>query len=154
MNAKPRLFLLSILFVAALGLIAQYLNQPSPRPVATNTQREPARNAERETRTVERHGVDEATGFASHEKLIQHYRKHGNEFGAISLEDYLRYAQHLRDRPLGASVLEFVRADGVTSRFDGESGAFIAFNRDKTIRTLFRPNDGESYFHRQKRRQH
>jgi hypothetical protein len=146
MNAKTRSFLLSVLFVAALAYIAYYLNQPSPQPAGVNTRVEQTRA----TRAVERHAVDETIGFASHEKLVQHYRKHGNEFGAISMADYLRFAQHLRDRPAGATVLEFIRRDGVASRFDRESGAFIAFNTDKTIRTLFKPNDGEAYFHRQK----
>jgi hypothetical protein len=146
MNAKTRSFLLSVLFVAALAYIAYYLNQPSPQPAGVNTRVEQTRA----TRAVERHAVDETIGFASHEKLVQHYRKHGNEFGAISMADYLRFAQHLRDRPAGESVLEFIRRDGVVSRFDRESGAFIAFNTDKTIRTLFKPNDGEAYFHRQK----
>jgi pyocin large subunit-like protein len=146
MNAKTRSFLLSVLFVAALAYVAYYLNQPSPQPAGVNTRAEQTRA----TRAVERHAVDETIGFASHEKLVQHYRKHGNEFGAISMADYLRFAQHLRDRPAGATVLEFIRRDGVVSRFDRESGAFIAFNTDKTIRTLFKPNDGEAYFHRQK----
>jgi hypothetical protein len=146
MNAKTRSFLLSVLFVAALGYIAYHLNQPSFQPVETSTRGERARA----TRAVERHAVDETIGFASHEKLVQHYRKHGSEFGAISMADYLRFAQHLRDRPAGGTVLEFFRRDGVASRFDRESGAFIAFNTDKTIRTLFKPNDGEAYFHRQK----
>jgi pyocin large subunit-like protein len=50
-------------------------------------------------------------------------------------------------------VLEIRRpSDGVVSRFDRRSGAFLAFDSDGTIRTFFRPNDGESYFRRQARR--
>ena len=91
-------------------------------------------------------------GFASHEKCIQHFRKHGQEFGLITIEEYLRRAQELRDRPAGGPILEYFRRDGVTSRFDRETGAFIAFNPDRTIRTFFRPNDGEAYFRRQSKR--
>ena len=91
-------------------------------------------------------------GFASRQKLIDHFQKHGQEFGPISMEKYLRQAQELRDRPTGGNVLEFVRSDGVISRFDRASGAFIAFNPDGVIRTYFRPNDGEAYFRRQSRR--
>jgi len=58
----------------------------------------------------------------------------------------------LRDRPVGGNVLETVRADGVVTRFDRASGAFIAFEGDGTIRTYFRPNAGESYFLRQSQR--
>jgi len=73
----------------------------------------------------------------------------GAPVGAASEQAYLRLAQTLRDRPAGGDVLELVRADGVTCRFDRASGLFGAFDADGTIRTLFRPNAGESYFRRQ-----
>ena len=89
------------------------------------------------------------TGFASRTRLAEHFEKHGREFGSISEDQYLRMAQELRDKPLDESVKEAVRGDGVVTRFDRKSGAFLAFNRDRTIRTFFKPNDGESYFRRQ-----
>jgi pyocin large subunit-like protein len=61
-------------------------------------------------------------------------------------------ARALRDRPPGPGVLEAARADGVVTRFDRESGAFIAFEPDGTIRTFFKPRDGEAYFRRQRDR--
>ena len=91
-------------------------------------------------------------GFASRDKFVEHYEKHGREFGSISKEEYLRLAQTLRDRPAGGDMLEAVRADGVITRFDRASGAFIAFNPDQTIRTCFKPSDGEAYFRRQSKR--
>ncbi len=100
------------------------------------------------------HIVRPDIGFASRQKLADHYRKHGREFGAITMEQYLRRAQELRDRPAGGAVLEAVRPDGTVSRFDRESGDFIAFNRDGVIRTYFRPADGEAYYQRQLRRKH
>ncbi len=93
-------------------------------------------------------------GFASRQKLVDHYKKHGQEFGAITMEEYLRKAQELRDRPAGGAVLETTRPDGVATRFDRGSGDFIAFNRDGIIRTYFRPADGEAYYQRQLRRKH
>lgn len=90
-----------------------------------------------------------SVGFASRDRLLEHYDKHGGEFGNISVEEYLRTAQTLRDRSLGAAVVEAVRTDGVITRFDRDTGTFIAFNRDGVIRTCFRPNDGEAYFRRQ-----
>lgn len=93
-----------------------------------------------------------AVGFRSPRRLDEHYAKHGSEFGQISRAEYLRRAQQLRDAPLGDEILELRRGDGTTSRFDRASGAFIAFDADGTIRTFFRPNDGEAYFRRQARR--
>jgi len=68
------------------------------------------------------------------------------------MEQYLRLAQELRDRPAGGMILESVRDDGVTVRYDRTSGAFIAFDRDGTIHTFFRPDRGEAYYRGQKER--
>ncbi|MEO8138943.1 MAG: hypothetical protein ABI742_04810 [Gemmatimonadota bacterium] len=91
-------------------------------------------------------------GFRDRNHLAEHYQKHGAEFGRVSMEEYLRAAQTLRDRPAGGDILESVRSDGVVTRFDRAGGAFLAFDRDGVIHTFFRPNDGEAYFQRQLRR--
>ncbi len=94
-----------------------------------------------------------SAGFTSERHLDEHYEKHGAEFAGLSRQQYLAAAQALRDAPAGGPILEAVRKnDGVTTRFDRQSGAFIAFNRDRTIRTFFKPNDGERYFRRQAER--
>jgi pyocin large subunit-like protein len=93
-------------------------------------------------------------GFASPQKLTEHFRKHGAEFGASSETEYLHMAQILRDAPSSGGIREATRPDGITTRFDRRSGGFLAFNRDRTIRTFFKPNDGERYFERQLNRSH
>ena len=91
-------------------------------------------------------------GFRDGSHLEEHYWKHGAEFGNITEAEYLRRAQALRDRPATGEVREAVRRDGVVTRFDRRAGEFLAFDRDLTIRTFFRPNDGEAYFDRQLKR--
>jgi len=94
-----------------------------------------------------------SVGFRSTARLAEHYEKHGREFGAISQAEYLQRAQQLRDAPVGGDIVEVVRqSDGIISRFDRGSGAFLAADPDGTIRTFFKPNDGEAYFRRQARR--
>ncbi len=88
-------------------------------------------------------------GFRSRRLFEEHYAKHGREFGNISAQEYLARAQALRDAPGGGPILEAHAPDGVLSRFDRRSGAFGAYNPDRTIRTFFIPNAGERYFHRQ-----
>ncbi len=88
-------------------------------------------------------------GFRSQAQFNEHYQKHGREFGNISQAEYLRLAQGLRDAPVGGPILEALKPGGVISRFDRQKGYFGAYNRDRTIRTFFIPNDGERYFHRQ-----
>ena len=88
-------------------------------------------------------------GFRSRKQFEEHFAKHGREFGNISPEKYLHRAQTLRDAPAGGPILETAKPDGIVTRFDKRSGAYGAYNRDRTIRTFFKPNDGERYFHRQ-----
>lgn len=91
-------------------------------------------------------------GFRSRSAFDEHYAKHGREFGNISQAEYLQRAQALRDAPVGGPILEAVKPGGVFTRFDRHTGAFGAYNRDRTIRTFFIPNDGERYFVRQSKR--
>ena len=87
-------------------------------------------------------------GFRSQARLDDHYVKHGHEFGSITKAQYLAMAQDLRDASLSSTVLQALQADGSLSRFDRRTQAFLAYNADLTIRTFFRPNDGEAYFQR------
>ncbi|MCU0618919.1 MAG: hypothetical protein MUF21_10295 [Gemmatimonadaceae bacterium] len=96
--------------------------------------------------------IDGREGFASRRRLAEHFAKHGAEFPGLTMPQYLAAAQALRDAPTSDAVLELERADGVITRYDRRDGSFIAFARDGTIRTFFRPNDGERYFRRQARR--
>lgn len=106
-----------------------------------------AESATEPTSTQSRYGQ---RGFRNRERLLEHFEKHGAEFGATTPEAYLLMAQQLRDAPLGSDILEDTRkADKVISRFQKSSGAFLAFDSDGTIRTFFRPNDGERYYRRQ-----
>ena len=104
------------------------------------------------TSEADRKSWGNSVGFVNEQRLEEHYRKHGAEFGNITRLDYLHQAQLLRDTSVGGPVLETVRRDGVTTRFDRQTGAFVAFNHDGTIRTFFKPNDGERYYRRQAER--
>ncbi len=95
-----------------------------------------------------------AIGFRSRSKFDAHFQKHGSEFGSISQAEYLALAQRLRDAPLSKTVIEATQKDGTVSRFDRSSGEFTAFDPDLTIRTFFKPNDGEDYFWRASKLNH
>lgn len=152
MNRATRSFVFALLaFVAATWLVCNP-RRPEPAPVApvpTAIVPAPSAPTAPPPATVTRPG----TGFRNAERLAEHFEKHGAEFNAPSKEAYLAMAQALRDAPAGGDVLEIVRpADGVVSRFDKTTGAFLAYDPDGTIRTFFKPNDGEAYFRRQARR--
>ena len=122
-------------------------------PQAPPTQAQKAKDAV-EGNAASSHIKRPDIGFASRQKLVDHYTKHGREFGAITMEHYLSGAQELRDRPSGGAILEDARADGSITRFDRKSGDFIAFNRNGVILTYFKPTDGERYYKRQLGRRH
>jgi pyocin large subunit-like protein len=103
-------------------------------------------------RTPDTRGWGVGVGFADQRRLDEHYEKHGAAFGRITKQDYLHQAQLLRDAKAGDPILETVRSDGVVTRFDRQTGAFIAFNSNGVIRTFFKPNDGERYYRRQAER--
>jgi hypothetical protein len=134
------------LIVAALAALSIVLYWSH---VAERGQRLEARDAATAAAGV---GERANIGFVDQRRLDEHYAKHGAEFGAITKQDYLRQAQLLRDAAVGGPVLQTVRADGVTTRFDRQTGAFVAFNANGTIRTFFKPNDGERYYRRQAER--
>jgi pyocin large subunit-like protein len=91
-------------------------------------------------------------GFRSAKHLDDHYRKHGHEFGEISKAEYLRFAQELRDAKAEGPIVEALRKDSVITRFHRKKGWFIAFERNRVIRTFFIPVQGEQYFWRQAKR--
>ncbi len=137
----PRRLLVAGLVLLAVALSAIFGRGPERPSIST----EPGRVEAREPGKV----FGPQVGFTSRRSLDEHYDKHGAEFSGASKADYLRIAQTLRDARVGGPVLEEIRRDGVTTRFDKRDGTFVAFNRDGTIRTCFRPNDGERYFRRQ-----
>ena len=121
---------------------------PPPGAATSAAPPAPSRNAAESAARATHPGI----GFHSYERLAEHFRSHGRDFGARDAAVYLTLAQALRDRAAHGDVLELRRADGVITRFDRASGAFIAFDADLTIRTFFKPRDGEAYFRRQAER--
>jgi hypothetical protein len=137
----PRRLLVAGLVLLAVALSAIFGRGPERPPIGVEPGRVEAREPGR--------AFGPSVGFTSRRSLDEHYEKHGAEFSGASKADYLRIAQSLRDARPGGPVLQVIRNDGVSTRFDRRDGTFVAFNRDGTIRTCFRPNDGERYFRRQ-----
>ena len=135
---------------------------PSPVPLPVDAERTEANAAQSPQtgppastarRRSQASSAKSERGFRDRAHLHDHFTKHGGEFPGFNEAEYLAMAQILRDAPAGGDILEVIRgSDGVVSRFDRRTGAFLAFDRDGTIRTFFKPNDGEKYFRRQANR--
>ena len=148
-------WLSALIVVAALivRFAPQWLHLPAPG--ASDSTRNaalsapgPAAGSPAETPAPGAFGA--AVGFRSATRLEEHFRKHGREFDAPLCRRIpasgAGAAGPARGRRRCSSTYA---ADGVVTRFDRASGAFIAFGADGVIRTFFRPNDGERYFERQ-----
>ena len=140
-----RRLLTATLAAAAIFLYWTHVSERGARDVV----RSPAAT---DQRTPDTRGWGTGVGFADQRRLDEHYEKHGAAFGRITRQDYLHQAQLLRDAKAGDPILEAVRSDGVVTRFDRQTGAFIAYNPNGVIRTFFKPNDGERYYRRQAER--
>lgn len=85
-------------------------------------------------------------GFRSQHMLEEHFAKYGPDFGPITVNQYLRLAQQLRDARSSRSVLESRRSDGSGAKFDRKRGWYVAYEPDGTLKMFFVPKDGIRYF--------
>jgi len=95
--------------------------------------------------------VDTDLQFRTEQKLEEHFQKHvieQQEFGNISVEDYLYFAQELMTVVEGEDTLT-KEIDGETFYYDAETNEFGVLSSDGYIKTFFKPSDGQAYFDRQ-----
>ena len=81
-----------------------------------------------------------AGGFADNDKLLDHFSRHGSDFGATSPSEYQQQANTFLNGTRGPNVLEQTRANGDLVRFDPTSQEFGVVKPDGTIRTYFMPD--------------
>lgn len=89
--------------------------------------------------------------FANENLLVEHFNKHGHEFGYSSKEDYLKGAINIIKNP---NAQTRIQDDGDTCYYLQVTDEFVVVSPDGNIRTYFRPGDGNSeegyeYFLRQ-----
>ncbi len=90
-------------------------------------------------------------GFRTPHLLEDHFARYGPQFGTITIQQYLRMAQQLRDSLPGRNVLVSKRPEGGGSKYDIRRGWFVAYNGDGSLLTFFRPKDGVRFFYRQQK---
>jgi hypothetical protein len=87
--------------------------------------------------------------WGSPRTLQDHFDRHGADFRATSPADYAgqawEFLQRAMDEGLPAKLDD---SDGTLRVWDARSGAFAAYNRDRTTRTYFKPGNPD-YFARQ-----
>jgi pyocin large subunit-like protein len=85
-----------------------------------------------------------AAGVQAHDfapgQLEAHYRKHGEQLGAITIDRYLDQARDLLDTPAGNDILEKVRPNGDILHYRVSTGEFAVMTPRGRIRTYFKTN--------------
>ena len=108
--------------------------------------------AEAQTSTQGSQSTDESVDhvtyrFRSQKLLDQHYKKHGEEMGFASAEEYEAAASDVINSPDALYKVEAEDGDGVY--YIEATNEFVILSTDGYIRTYFLPSGGKSYFDRQ-----
>lgn len=80
--------------------------------------------------------------------LRSHFQRHGAELGAADIRAYVAMAASLLRRAEAERLPTRIAGNGTIRIWDPRTGQFGAYNRDGSIRTLFRVTD-PAYFARQ-----
>ncbi len=87
--------------------------------------------------------------FASEEKLVKHFLKHGKDFGNISEAQYLSRAQQLLNSKSCGDILTKIRSNGDILFYNKATNEFAIKSSEGYIRTFFKPSNGLDYFLKQ-----
>ncbi|CAN5217202.1 hypothetical protein BH10PSE2_BH10PSE2_12290 [soil metagenome] len=84
-------------------------------------------------------------------KTTRLFERNGAAFGARSPEDYIAKVQAFTTNP-PAGVDTVKRPNGDTLYYQASTNTFAVVSRDGTPRTMFKPDDGPTYWAQQKQR--
>ncbi len=116
----------------------------TPAPAATGATGERPAVAEKTALTANRRETVDA-------KIIRLYETNGSDFAARSPEDYLAKVRAFTDTP-PAGVETVKRPNGDTLSYQASTNTFAVVARDGTPRTMFKPDNGPTYWAEQKER--
>jgi len=84
-------------------------------------------------------------------KILRLYERNGADFGARSPEDFVARVEAFTKNP-PAGVERVSRPNGDTLLYQASTNTFAVVARDGTARTMFKPDDGPTYWAEQKAR--
>lgn len=170
--------ILTVAAVAALGLAASCDNGPSAvetrargageadfeqaaydsgsRDSAYAPGRE-ARDIGREARGDRNQGAERAMWssnrkYSAAQNADYHFKRDGRDFGARTVDDYVRQAHAFIDHP-PRGTLKLTRRNGDRLFYDPAGNTFVVADRKGSPRTMFKPRDGMAYWEKQKARE-
>lgn len=97
-----------------------------------------------------RRQIAEGTDWANPDKLNEHYKRHGGDFGATSEEEYAEMAHEFWENRERIHIL--IKDDDVEGKvrvYDPETNTFGSYTKDGRTLTFYKPPEGKPYFDRQ-----
>lgn len=86
--------------------------------------------------------------FRTEDSFESHYKKHKDEFGDITRDEYLELANKIISSDSKDILHKNEKDDGDPMYFDKKTGALLIMSSDGFIRTFFIPDDGLDYWER------
>jgi hypothetical protein len=93
----------------------------------------------------------ENRAHSAKENAEYHFERAGGDLGAKTLDDFLTKVHRFGDHP-PPGTLKLTRTNGDKLLYDPKANLFAVFTREGAPRTVFKPNDGMSYWTEQKQR--
>jgi hypothetical protein len=95
---------------------------------------------------VARGGLRGASTWGRPDTLVDHFRRHGADFGARTAEEYAEAASSFLRRSQAERLPTKIDPEGIIRIYDPRTNTFGAYNPSGTTRTFFKPKRGEAYW--------
>lgn len=124
-------------------------DRPTGEVQLTAAEATPATEGAADAAPVERTVVTANRRETVDEKVQRLYQRNGADFGARSAEDFLEKLTAFTTRPPSGTDTA-TRPNGDTLLYQASTNTFAVVARDGTPRTMFKPDDGPTYWAEQK----
>ena len=80
---------------------------------------------------------------------MDHFERHGADFGATSAEDYASQASGFLQRAQAEGLPTKIDSSGTIRVYEPASNTFGSYNPNGTTKTFYKPSTGSNYWQRQ-----
>jgi pyocin large subunit-like protein len=87
--------------------------------------------------------------FSAEENAQRAFERNGEAFGTRSIDQFIKKAHAFVDHP-PKGTLTLTRANGDTLFYDPKANVFAVASKSGAPRTMFKPDDGQAYWDKQK----
>jgi pyocin large subunit-like protein len=85
--------------------------------------------------------------YSAEENAEYQFKQHGEEIGAKDVEDFVKKVHAFAKK---SGTERFERTNGDVLLYDAKANLFAVYNKDGAPKTMFKPDEGASYWEKQK----